>query len=244
MKKTVYYNNACDYKEAQWAANVKTQLHLEEYDLVFKFVMKNCDKNAHILDWSALYGHVAHGLSLRGFKRVNAFQFSPSEGSYHSLINLEGIKEKFEYDDPKLIPYIDKSMDVAISCGVLEHVYETGGSVKDSLEEINRILKIGGFFVISHLPNATAVSEIKSDMLGRWGHAFRFTENGVKYLARHHGFEIMLFQRIGILPLAVRIWFKRMKLSLLVRAIDSLTGIYPFKIFCNDFFVVMKKISD
>ena len=98
MQKTIYFENAKKYKEEKSAQNVISQLHLEEYNLVFDWVQNNLNLNARILDWSALYGHVAHGLVLKGFKSVHATQHNPSPGSLYSLSSLEGVDVLFEND--------------------------------------------------------------------------------------------------------------------------------------------------
>ena len=244
MKTTIYYENAKKHLESNWAQNVKTDLHLEEYNEVFKYVSENFSADAMILDWSALYGHVSHGLSLRHFEEVYAFQFKPSAGSKFSLCNLKGINPVFEMKDPSRLPFDDSKFDCVISCGVLEHVYETGGSFKHSMEEIKRILKPNGVFVLSHLPNATALAELKSDFLGSWGHAFRFTEQGLIFLAENNGFDVVMVKRIGIFPLAARIFLKRIYLGFLAQVVDNLAKLYPFKIFANDFFAILRKRPD
>ena len=40
MKNTLYFHNAAKHNEEQSAQNVKTPVHLEEYDLVKYFPMK------------------------------------------------------------------------------------------------------------------------------------------------------------------------------------------------------------
>ena len=108
MEKSIYFANAKKYGEERSALNVITQLHLEEYNLVFDWCEENLNLNAKILDWSALYGHVAHGLFLKSFKSVHATQYNPSPGSQYSLSSLEGIKVSFEMIDPRRIDFEDK----------------------------------------------------------------------------------------------------------------------------------------
>ena len=127
---------------------------------------------------------------------------------------------------------------------MLEHVYETGGSFDASLREVNRVLETKGYFVISHLPNARGLSEIKSDLLGKWCHPFTFTERGIRCLAKQNGFEVVLLKRVGILPLKARVFLKRLRMRILANSIDNLAKFFPMKHFANDFFVVLKKKSD
>ncbi len=244
MQKTIYFENAKKFGEEKSAQNVISQLHLEEYNLVFDWCTKNLKSDARILDWSALYGHVAHGLFLNGFRSVHATQYNPSPGSKYSLSSLEGVDVLFERHDPRRISYEDKFFKTVISCGVLEHVYETGGSFDSSLKEVNRLLEKQAFFVISHLPNARGLSEIKSDLLGKWSHPFTFTERGINCLAAQNGFEVVAFKRVGILPLKPRVFLKRLGLRFLANCIDYLAKFFPLNHFANDFFVVLKKHSD
>jgi SAM-dependent methyltransferase len=61
------------------------------------------------------------------------------------------------------LPYPDGSFDAAISGGVLEHV----AFEHESLLEVWRILKMGGLFVVTFLPNATSLTENLNRLLGR-----------------------------------------------------------------------------
>lgn len=244
MKNTLYFQNAEKHNEEHSAQNVKTQIHLEEYDLVFNWCKENLSTQSPILDWSALYGHVSHGLFLRAFEKVYAFQYKPSAGSRYSLENIEGVNVIFEDDNPKHIGFEDEFFSAVISCGVLEHVYETGGSFEASMKEMNRILQPNGYFIMSHLPNARGLSEIKSDLMYKWSHPFTFTERGVRYLAGNYGFEVLVFERVGLLPVKIRVFLKRINLQIFAKLFDALVKFFPMKIFANDFFVVLRKVKN
>ncbi|MGE0267281.1 MAG: class I SAM-dependent methyltransferase [Candidatus Omnitrophota bacterium] len=77
--------------------------------------------------------------------------------------------------------------DTAVSFAVLEHVPDPFRAVA----EINRILKIDGYFLLS-LPHVSRLHEIPHDY-------FRFTEFGIKALLEKNGFEIIELQRSGTL---------------------------------------------
>jgi len=56
---------------------------------------------------------------------------------------------------PWRLPYADGSFDAVMSGGTLEHVANDG----ESLTELWRVLRPGGRLALTHLPNATSISE-------------------------------------------------------------------------------------
>lgn len=80
-----------------------------------------------------------------------------------------------------------ETYDAAVSFAVLEHVPDPFKAAS----EINRVLKKGGYFLLS-LPHISRLHEIPHDY-------FRFTEFGIRVLLEKNGFEIIELQRSGTL---------------------------------------------
>lgn len=88
---------------------------------------------------------------------------------------------------PYQIPYKDGEFDVVLSSGVLEHVPND----YESLKEVYRILKVGGMFVITFLPNRFSYTEFLARVLGRSHHIRRYDLTKMETLLLHCGFEIV-----------------------------------------------------
>jgi hypothetical protein len=115
------------------------------------------------------------------------------------------------------------------------------GSQEGTLREMSRILQTGGYFILWKLPNASSLNEIKSDLLGRWSHHFRFTEAGITALLTSHGFKVIHIEREGLLPASLTAFLRRLGFRWNIQ--DKLANLPLLKVFANDFIVVAKKNS-
>ena len=78
---------------------------------------------------------------------------------FHRYAGLDFTLLEHEYR----LPYEKESFDAVISGGVLDHV----AFEHESLMEVWRVVKMGGLFIITFLPNRTAVTENVYSLLGR-----------------------------------------------------------------------------
>jgi SAM-dependent methyltransferase len=87
--------------------------------------------------------------------------------------------------DVTQIPFRDRAFDSALCTEVLEHVPEPGRC----LSEIHRVVKPGGsvFFTV---PMTVHTHSEPYDF-------YRYTEYGLSYLLKKHGFEIVTLRRLG-----------------------------------------------
>jgi len=160
-------------------------------------------KGVKLLDWGAGYGHFGFIQSKMG-KNVQAY--SPVGDEY--TVYTETLKKLaqnggFDYEltkEPILLPYDDNSFDIAVSCGVLEHVREFEGDDQKSLYELYRVLKKGGSLVVGHLPNTGSWIESFSRKKGRPHHTFLYTNREIREKAKNAGFIIQRHKRYGFLP--------------------------------------------
>ncbi len=153
-----------------------------------------------IVDWGGQFGQMTAYLDELGYEAENYVIDTVEEYKYFShLVPRLKIGKS-----PVFIPYRDKSALVLISCGVLEHVKESGSTEKESLKEIYRILKPGGFFFIFLLPNKYSMLEFLYNILhiifGRWHHLYKYSKKEIISLLESTGFEIIFYDREEFLP--------------------------------------------
>lgn len=149
---------------------------------------------AHILDWGGGPGFLAYLLESLGFT-TTYYDIKHDFPSYnHVLAKLAA--DKVFVDDPVKLPFAEASFDAVISCGVLEHVPDASGS----LREICRVLKPGGLFFIYHFPNRWSWTEAVAGMVGRENHDVRWTKSQLLREVRDAGLEIERFDYRYMVP--------------------------------------------
>lgn len=97
---------------------------------------------------------------------------------------------------PVLLPFASSAFDAVLSCGVLEHVEDEMAS----LQEINRVLKPGGFFFTYQLPQRYAYTELINRWRGLWHHKRRYTPATIRKELESVGFRIVRQKRANFLP--------------------------------------------
>lgn len=163
-----------------------------------------------VVDWGAGVGHCAFVRRSLGDKVVAHALTDPSAAPYTSVLEIvceiAGIELR-STSDPVKLPFEDGEVDILISCGVLEHVHEGGGSVEQSLGEIARVLRPGGAFVCGHLPRSKSWVEWFNRTIGRSHHDKRFHRREVAMLDHIAGLRAAgPVSRYGVVP---RIQFAR-----------------------------------
>jgi ubiquinone/menaquinone biosynthesis C-methylase UbiE len=157
-----------------------------------------------VLDWGCGYGQVTALLRERGIEVV-PFDYR-AELSRPTVEPLELFPEIHAHysPDPVALPFEDASFDTVLSCGVLEHVERP----ESSLDEIRRVLKPGGTFYVTNLPNRYSYTEAIARVLGRYYHGQLpndrvYTKQSARDLLLRHGFTVRELRRVHMLPLTV-----------------------------------------
>ena len=157
-----------------------------------------------VLDWGCGYGQVTALLRNRGVDVV-AFDYrgdlsGPTVGPLERFPEIQAHYSP----NPVALPFDDASFDTVLSCGVLEHVEQPDAS----LDEIRRVLKPGGTFYVTNLPNRYSYTERLARLLGRYYHGQLpndrvYTKRSVRELLSRHGFRVRELRRVHMLPLTL-----------------------------------------
>ncbi|MDT0554161.1 methyltransferase domain-containing protein [Urechidicola vernalis] len=227
---------------------LKSGFYLKQYEWIHKNTSKLVGRN--LLDWGAGYGHFSYIQSMLG-KNVTAL--SPQEDDYTIYTkSLKSLSEKGKFecyftDSPIKLPFRNNQFDIAVSCGVLEHVREFKGDDTSSLKELNRVLINSGFLVIAHLPNKYSWIEFISRLFNRQHHAFLYSKKEIISKINDSGFYVVKHKRYGFLPknmmskIILKISKNRIKkIEVLFYYFDNiLSNLFPW--FSQNHFLIVKK---
>lgn len=155
-----------------------------------------------VLDWGCGYGHVSDLLESRGM-RVTAFEYDPDNRGQLPLELYPHISA-MHCSEPVRLPYTDSSFDTVLSCGVLEHVPDPAGS----LREIERVLKPGGTLYVFKLANKHSYLERVARRLGmyyhgKYEHDRLYTLSEARSLLSNNGYRVQEIRMANMLPLTV-----------------------------------------
>jgi ubiquinone/menaquinone biosynthesis C-methylase UbiE len=157
-----------------------------------------------LLDWGCGWGQVTALLREQG---VDAVAFDYREDIPAPTIEpLERFPEIEAHlsPDPVELPFRDGSFDTVLSCGVLEHVHDPDAS----LGEIHRVLRPGGTFYVTNLPNRYSYTERIARLLGlyyhgRLPHDQVYTRRTATELLERHRFRVEELRLVHMLPLTL-----------------------------------------
>lgn len=162
-------------------------------DVIACHAQREIPKPAKFLDWGSGYGQLSWLLKNRG---VNITGYNIEKREHVDEIPLFSEINTVYNSDPIKLPFENESFDGIISCGVLEHVLNP----VESLREISRILKRGGYFYIFMLPQKTSWVEILSQWRGISVHPVRYTVKSINELLEQYGFCAENLWKFNLFP--------------------------------------------
>lgn len=176
-----FYEVSINIDDPSQLSHISNTLTRRSYIDKCSEVLVNAPRDANFLDWGAGFGQISYILSKLG-REVVSYEVFPRKCSMLSLLGQESV---IGIDDVAL-PFESDSFDVVIGCGVLEHVPNISGSLK----ELHRIIKPGGYLFIYNLPYILSPSEAYATYKGISVHPIKFTKQGVKQLLHEANFNV------------------------------------------------------
>lgn len=192
-------------KDNPYTLNLRSKLTVLTYIRIADEIRRQLapGPNVQVLDWGMGAGQMSYLLANRGYT-VTSYQYIESKDSAASA-TVEHAKHEFAGlelplvtgHDPVNLPFPDAHFDAVLSCGVLEHVSDEVGS----LREIRRVLKPGGLFFIYQLPQKGSWLEF---VIGRlklgYVHERKYSKRSIEQLVGAEGFGVSVLQRANMLP--------------------------------------------
>jgi SAM-dependent methyltransferase len=245
-----YYDHLEREELIRYFYQFDNRLTAHQYDFVHEKAKLFLRENDLVLDWGCGNGHFSHFLCHLGMETVG-FSF---DGFPEALRENKSFTYKQgTQSEPVRIDFPDEMFVTVFSLGVLEHVHETGGDQRASLDEIRRILRPKGRFVCFHLPNKfswvegliTTISRFRA-IDGSAPHSRKFAKKDVEQLLASAGFRLVEYQRYNFLP-------RNLTKKVFPRAVHAQAFRMPFEktdqlfsqllpLFCNQSYFCAEKI--
>ena len=194
------------------------------------------------LDWGGGQGHCSVMLSQLGYK-TTLFSIIPYESIWKKIAPM-GVDVEYQHEGIQEIKLPDDRYNIAVSCGVLEHVRETGGNELSSLKELKRVTK--DYIIIYHLPNKYSWIEWVSRNFrpNKYSHPFRYTETDVKNLVQLvGGLKIEKSSMYGVLPRRIGKHVSNRYLSLAIDWLDWFLCNTPLVNFGQAYYFIIKVVN-
>jgi len=199
-----------------------------------------------ILDWGCR--HAADACMVRMLcgqpPELHGCDVDVDEKTYRIFFDFAGLKYS-RLAHPYVLPYKHDSFDVVIGSGVLEHVPNDS----ESLKELYRIIRPGGYFVMTMLPNRYSYTEWINRQRGRPGHIRLYSLTEARQMFLHHGFRPVISGYHQVLPTLSSLEGGIFDLLLANRLVERLFGLnsllerlWPINKFSTNIFIVGQKV--
>ena len=193
------------------------------YDAILKIMPKSRQR---VLDLGCGDGYLSYLMAKLGHQVTSPIDLSQNRlDKFKEIASEFGIEQKI--GNVKATDLPDQSFDLIVSSEVLEHI--TG--YDDVLREAHRLLKTGGWFIVS-VPHDEPLKQFVCPHclkpFFRDGHVNRFNRHNLPQALQSHGFEV---SKIRVLRSKILNQFQyhlKLKYGLLVKFIDRiLSGLLP-----------------
>lgn len=174
--------------------------HKERYLKLLNILSEYSQKDNVVLDIGSAYNHILEALFFKGYTKLHAVDFKHVVDSYNSCEELPKIDFRACDLSVDKLPFEEDVFDLAMMTETLEHFNFHPLSV---FEEVNRVLKDGGFFIVT-TPNLIRLNNRIKLLIGqsvnsdikkpyREGtHHREYNMNEISYLFNETGFNVVL----------------------------------------------------
>ena len=193
-----------NYPSHSFLANPPSQYiyqYLVEYTLQCASIfLSKPFEELKFLDWGCGKGHITYMLQKKGIEVISCDVLDENDidsafGQNIPIINKTDISV-IPLTHPYKLPFEDKSFDVILSFGVLEHVPND----LDSLKEIHRVLKQGGLFFCYCLPYTYSWTQKLAHWRGDFYHDRLYNRKIVDQLLSQSKFKLIDYWHRALLP--------------------------------------------
>lgn len=189
------------YLASHFALDITLRRHLAVLDDLAPYI------RGRVLEWGCRHGldscvyrmRLGDAVELQGCDVCGPDEYRP----FHDASGLNYV----QLHHPFLLDYEDESFDVVTSNGVLEHVPDD----RASCGEVFRVLKPGGVFAVTCLPNRFSYTEAFQRRRGGTAHDRLYTLGSARRLLEGAGFRVVRTKRFLVLPSMLNGFPRRVK---------------------------------
>lgn len=211
---------------------------------IFRRYRKFIPSSGAVLDWGCNHAPTSCLVKMLRGDAVKLYGCDVHGEDFRAFYDFAGLQYT-RLTHPRLLPYEDDFFDAVIGTAVLEHVPNDS----ESLKEIHRVIKPGGVFIVTTLPNRFSYTEWLNRRLKRPHHLRRYSLSEAKHMFLHHGFLPVDSGYHQIFPSMCSVGglFNSRLLNKLVDLLTSRAGIaervWPIRCFASNVFVVSIKVT-
>jgi SAM-dependent methyltransferase len=198
-----------------------------------------------VLDWGCRQAADACLVRMLRGSDVELHGCDVDSGEYQAFFDFAGLKYS-QLSHPYLLPYESDSFDAVIGSGVLEHVPNDS----ESLKELYRIIRPGGFFIMTMLPNEYSYTEWMNRRLKNPHHLRMYSLSEARHMFMHHGFLPVRFGYHQMIPTLSSPNGGIFDLAIANRLVEKLFSLnvffeksWPINRFSTNIFVVGRKVE-
>lgn len=226
-----------DYLRAHSATRGAVERQVRGVERYLPFV------RGRVLDWGCMHAPDAAILRLLGRTDLDLMgcDVFPPE-TFPAFHGFSGLCYQ-SLDHHYRLPYPDEHFDTVIGDGVLEHVPND----TLSLQEVYRILKPGGHFIVCCLPNRLSYTEFLGRCLGLPHHLRTYTLGQARTMLLHNGFLPLQGRRYQMAPtmsgagMSLKGKMLRGAVSLMWKLNPLLERLWPVNRLASNLFFVARK---
>jgi len=226
-------------------AHSRNRAVIKRHVSIFERYSKFIPEPGAVLDWGCRQAPDACLIRMLRGDSVELYGCDVDVGKYSVFYEFAGLKYT-KLNEPYRLPYDNDQFDTVIGTGVLEHVPNDSAS----LSELYRIIKPGGHFIMTMLPNYLSYTEFLNRRLGNPHHLRLYSLKKARNMFMHHGFLPVdagyhqVFPSLSSPSVGI---FDSLAANQIVEALSSFNSIgeklWPFRCFATNIFVFGRKVA-